>query len=213
MLNIKDTIISQYANSPRMMTIIERMNEWLDPRSDIDAFYNMVWNVDTAKGFGLDVWGRIVDIGRTFEIPAGGLEFGFETGLSDFAPFDQAPFSTGDQVSNSFTLQDDAYRTLIMIKAMSNIIWATAPYINALLSKLFDGRGRCYYLTLGNMHARYVFEFELLPYERAILFQSNVLPHPSGVKLDFLEIVPEQTFGFFESEVLQPFDQGAFFSA
>jgi hypothetical protein len=211
MLNVQDTVISQYANSPRLTELILRMNEWIDPRADLAAFYDMVWNVETAQGFGLDYWGRIVDIGRTFEIPEGGAEFGFETGgILDFQPFDQAPFSNGNVASNSYTLADEAYRKLILIKAASNIIWASAPNINGILNKLFEGRGRCYYLCLGDMHARYVFEFALLPYEKAILFQSNVLPHPSGVKLDFYETIPEATFGFFENVVLQPFDNGAF---
>lgn len=68
MQNVEKTIISQYANSPIICALIERMNEWIDPRADIEQFYNMVFNVATAQGYGLDVWGRIVGIGRHFDI-------------------------------------------------------------------------------------------------------------------------------------------------
>ena len=209
MLKVEKTIISQYANSPTLCAMIDRMNEWIDPRNDIEQFYDMVFNVSTAKGFGLDVWGRIVGIGREFNIQSSTRMFGFSTGLNDFDPFNQTSFVSTDGESEIYLLEDEAYRNLIMIKAMSNIIYATAPNINQLLSKLFADRGRAYYLPLGGMHARYVFEFELTAFEKALIFSNDVLPRPSGVQLDFYEIEATATFGF-SGSYLQPFGQGIF---
>jgi hypothetical protein len=188
------------------------MNAWIDPQADIQAFYDMVWNVDTAQGVGLDFWGKVVVIERAIKIPRTTDVFGFEVSSTtqSFQPFNQAPFSGTNTKFSYYTLQDDAYRTLIMIKAMINILYATAPAINNLLSKLFEGRGRCYYLTLGDMHARYVFEFYLQPFERALLLNNQFLPNPTGVDLDFREVVPAETFGFKEAINFQPFNQGAF---
>ncbi|WP_152882578.1 DUF2612 domain-containing protein, partial [Burkholderia multivorans] len=54
MLNVEQTILSQYGNSATITQLIQNFNQYIDPRADIDAFYNAVWNIDTAQGFGLD---------------------------------------------------------------------------------------------------------------------------------------------------------------
>ena len=64
MINVEQTIISQYANSATISQLVRNMNTYLDPRADFDTFFDFVWNVDTAQGFGLDIWGRIVNIRR-----------------------------------------------------------------------------------------------------------------------------------------------------
>lgn len=206
MLNVEKTIISQYANSERICTIIEKMNEWIDPRISIQQFYSDVFDIATAKGYGLDVWGRIVGIGRKFKTTNSGTVFGFETSTDDFTGFNNAPFafSTGSSI---YELSDEAYRTLIMVKAMSNIVYATAPNINALLRELFAGRGRCYYLTIGEMRGRYVFEFPLDAFEKSLIEVNGLLPRPTAVDVDFYIFDLPNTFGF---QNYQPFNQGVF---
>jgi len=77
MINVEQTIISQYGNSATITQLVRNMNEYLDPRADFDAFYNFVWNVETAQGFGLDIWGRIVNIKRELLVPDTPNYFGF----------------------------------------------------------------------------------------------------------------------------------------
>lgn len=50
MVNVEQTIISQYANSATIVQLIQNMNGYVDPQADFDNFYNYVWNVDTAQG-------------------------------------------------------------------------------------------------------------------------------------------------------------------
>ena len=166
-----------------------------------------MWNVSTAKGFGLDIWGAIVGIGREIMIGAQDEYIGFSQG---FTPFDSGVWSTGEGIERQYRLDDDTYRRVIMLKAMSNIIYATAPHINRLLREMFGSRGRAYFVKNGTMAARYVFEFYLLPVERAIIRQSDLLPRPSGVLLDFYEPEADKTFGYIEAN-LAPFGEGAFF--
>ena len=64
MINIKETVISQYANSPIICRLISNFNESLDPSKDIKLFYDLFWNLETAQGVGLDFWGRVVGISR-----------------------------------------------------------------------------------------------------------------------------------------------------
>lgn len=207
MINVQDTVISQYANSPVICSLIKSFNGCLDPRKDIDNFYNLVWNVETAQGFGLDTWGSIVGIRREVRMTPEDEFLGFSDG---FTGFNDGVWGFGDESDREYLLDDDTYRRVIMLKALSNIVYATAPNINKLLRMMFSKRGRAYYVINGTMQARYVFEFFLMPIERAIIRQTDLLPRPSGVLLDFFEPDIDKTFGFIEAN-LAPFGEGAFF--
>lgn len=207
MRNLQQTIISQYANSPIICGMIERFNQCIDSRADVMEFYRDIWDIETAKGYGLDIWGRIVGIEREVMIGAQDEYIGFAQGCT---PFDSGAWSVGEGSERRYRLDDDTYRRVIMLKAMSNITYASAPNINRLLSIMFEKRGRAYFVKNDTMAARYVFEFYLLPVERAIIRQSDLLPRPSGVLLDFYEPEADKTFGYIEAN-LAPFGEGAFF--
>src|SRR5450631_2175833 len=70
------TIISQYANSPTLVQMIESMAQYFDPTANLVNFYNNVWNIDSAVGFGLDIWGRIIGVSRLLQVPFSPLSFG-----------------------------------------------------------------------------------------------------------------------------------------
>lgn len=204
---VRKTIMSQYANSPRLMAIIEALADAIDPSEFTEEFYTLVMNIPTAQGFGLDIWGRIVGVSRTVRYPNPAEDyFGFEDG---FYPFGQAPFSAGSSEAGAWDLLDDAYRQLILIKAISNIAYATAPNINRIIKQIFRGTG--YYLAEGDMKGAYVFEYILTPFERFIFTETNILPRPCGVEISFREVDVSSVFGFYGSG-LQPFNQGVFAS-
>lgn len=209
---LQNTIISQFANSPTLTQLIFNMNEYIDPRTDFDNFYDFVWNVSTAQKWGLDIWGRIVNVSRNLLIPSDPDYLGFAE-AADFQPFGQAPFYSGAVTTQTFTLSDDAYRTLIMVKALANISACTVPSLNQLLQNLFKGRGRCYVTDTGNMQMRYTFEFALQPFELAIMTQSGAVPRPAGVLASVLQVDLSTTFGFAESGDSQPFGSGVFFTS
>lgn len=233
--------MKQYASSPVIQQLIADRHEYFQT-SWTEDFYNLVWNVDTAQGFGLDIWGRIVVIGRNVTIESTSTTFGFYEAWSGqspgqnvpgnivvnpmafvifgdspvqyddrIQPFDQAPFYDGNNATETVTLTDEAFRQLIIAKALANIADCTMPTLNKMLRLLFgsDGR-RCYAQTSNLMDLRYVFEFELSPVERTIAAHSGIIPRPAGVRLKIMQIDPDGTFGFAEGE-MQPFDQGTFF--
>jgi len=181
MQHVERTIISQYDTAPSLVTLIEAFNQWIDPAADIEAFYNLVWNVDTAVGYGLDVWGRIVGVGRNLNVAATKY-FGFdEAGTVSADPFGQSPFYSGQRLTDAILLDDAGFRSLILAKALANICDGSIPGLNQLLINLFPGRGNVYVTDGGDMTMTYTFTFPLSPVELAIVSQSGVLPKPTGV--------------------------------
>lgn len=213
MIDVERTIISQYANSPTLYGLIEGFNECIDPRANIQAFLDYVWNVQTAQGFGLDIWGKIVGINsRVVQVSADTKYLGFDTGVEDTFPFGEGLFYEGEDNLDLYRLSDTAFRTAILVKAMANISRCTAWAINTILKKLFAGRGSCYVVDLGNMQMRYVFRFFLLPWEEAIIDQMGILPRPAGVELLSRLVVTDSFFGFDEMGGLAtPFDESPFY--
>ena len=97
------------------------------------------------------------------------------------------------------------------MKALSNIVYATAPNINALMRAMFDRPSYC--LITGHMKMRYVFEFELSPYQHHLVYNTDILPRPCGVEISI--IINADTNGIFgfDGTGLQPFGQGVFYNA
>ena len=139
------TVLSQYANAPVLTQLIENLDNYLDQTVNFDNFYDFIWNVDTAKGRGLDVWGRIVNVSRILQIPTG-AHFGFAEAVGDDGVdgFGQANFYSGSGLTGNYALADDAYRRLIFAKALSNITDGSMKAINQLLLNLFPNRGNTY---------------------------------------------------------------------
>ena len=194
MENFEATILSQYANSPTLVQLITNLNAYIDPRQNINNFYNFLWNVDTAMGYGLEVWGRIVGVSRVLEISTGDY-FGFTgpAGASGL-PWNQAPFYDREPVTSNYALLDGPYRALILAKALANICNATIPAINQILINLFGPTGPLpvpgnAYCTDGlNMTMTYTFSGPLDPVQTAIVYQSGVLPKPAGVSATVVQL-------------------------
>jgi hypothetical protein len=191
MRNPDVTIISQYATSPTLVQLVHSFNDWIDPSADLDAFYDMIWNLDSAVGVGLDIWGRIVGVGRVLQV-ASGTFFGFaESGdATSETPFQGSPFYPGGATTGNFALSDAGFRTLILAKALANICDGSISSINQILLNLFPGRGNCYVTDDGGMTMTYTFHFTpaLTPVEFAIVSQSGALPKPVGVRATVVQV-------------------------
>lgn len=158
------------------------MSDAIDPTTDINNFYNYYYNIDTAQGVGLDIWGTIVGVSRTLNASPAELYLGFAEGNSiagqDYQPFGWGTFYTGI-TGGAYILADNAFRTLIYVKALSNISDGTLYSYNKLLTLLFSQKVYC--LEVAPMHIQYVFATPLLPYQVAILTTNSVVPRPAGV--------------------------------
>lgn len=210
MIDLREVLLSQYANSPRIVKILNSLHEVIDPSLDIDGFYDNVISIQSANSYGLDVWGRILGISRkvkkTFDkSPVLGF---IEANEFRFKPFGGAPFSGDGSNFSSYDLPDNLYRKILLIKAYANILCATAPNINKFLYYIFGGK-TCYYMPYGNMSASYIFEFNPTAFEQLIIYSLNILPIPCGVSVRFIVLDVKHSFGFQGSD-LQPFNQGIF---
>ncbi len=212
MNNWHETILVQYSSSLKILSIIDTFNRAVSLDDFTDEFIARVWDVTTCESFGLDIWGKVVGVSRYIKAAIDSDSFGFDEADSGGAgypsPFNDQPFWPGVQETNTVRLSDNAYRTLILCKAFSNISIATIPEINKFLTMLFRGRGRAYCINYRGMTMGITFEFHIEPFELSILSNYDVTPIPSGVGLKISEVVPPY-FGF--SDDAYPFNDGTFY--
>lgn len=187
MKDIWATVLSEYANSPAICTIIDAWNQALDPSALIDLWYANVWNPDTATGYGLDVWGRIVGVSRVVQVASSGY-IGFSEandGSGTALPFNQGIFYSGQTLTSNYALSDSAFRTLIQAKALANITSGSIQDINAILMRLFGNSGDIWVEDNGNMSMTIAYDFTPTPLQAAILQASGVLPRISGCSISY----------------------------
>jgi hypothetical protein len=188
------TLLSQYVDSPTINSLLSSYNDAVEPSVDILNFYNNIWNVATAVGNGLDIWGQIVGVSRLLNTNTSGYYFGFEeaaSGTTGSQPFNQAPFYVGKTSTTTYALTDSQYRRLILVKAGFNISNNTAPSINALLRAEFstppegtnDPYGQAWVIDNLNMSFTYHLDFTPNAVQLAIITNSGVFPRPAGVQL------------------------------
>ena len=176
------TVISQYANAPKLLALIASFSDAINANALSDSFYVNMWNIDTATGYGLDVWGRIVGVRRTLYVPGGqsGALLGWGNASGWFG-WDQAPWNTNNNLTPNYTLTDSDYRRLILVKALSNISDRSIQSMNSALMIMFAGQGNVYVQDTGNMTGNYLFKFQPSVLDLDILVQSGAFSNPSGV--------------------------------
>lgn len=190
-------IQSQYSASTRIISILESCREHILPDADIVSFFDNIFNIETASGYGLDIWGNII-------------------GVSRFVPDYQ-------DSTTIYTLTDEQYRTVLFYKAGANIMDATLYSLNYLLKKLYPDY-RCFVRNANNyvnddgryydsnpMEIEYVFiDTDLSDLEKSIFSLVGAFGKGAGVHFNLSEYSYDEIFGFYGSN-LQPFDQGVFY--
>lgn len=203
MTDFQKTVMRQYSNAATLRALLDSFDQWVDLEKFSDDFLANVWDISTARGFGLDIWGRILGRDRYIQIEqTPGDNFGFNinaTPGTQWQPWSQAPFYNGQSTgATAFALQDDAYRQLLMVKAAANIASTDVPSINALMRAMFGHRGPSYvgYDPDTPMHIGYHFEFFPTSVERSII-ESGLFPQPAGTTVRYLyKTLTFAPFGF-----------------
>jgi len=179
------TVLSQYANSPILTGIIMNFFSAVDLTTPLDEFYANVWDLETAIGFGLDIWGRILGVPRTLEL-ADGEYLGFAQQSPTVLNFGFGIFYSGQGgLTSNYTMTDDEYRSALFAKAYANISDGSIKSINNILLTLFPGSGNSYVRSNGDMSLTLAFEFTPTNIQAAILTQLDILPLPAGVAVSY----------------------------
>ena len=206
--DIAETVQSQYATSKRMRAVIDAFWQAINPKSDIDLLYKKLVNPRTAEGYGLDVWGRIVAIGRSYlAVDDDTPYFGFDPpeGVKNerLNSFGNAPFYK--QVMGKVELADTMYRTYVFLKALINISNSSLAGLNHMVKLLFPDAD-IQILHTGTMVLRVLILSPLSESDKAAL--DNLPWLPAGVGLEIYQVITP-TFGF-AGAGLQNFDNGTF---
>lgn len=180
-------MISQYANSPKFVALVEGLRGIFSNAKLISDWFNVVYNIKTAQGFGLDIWGKILNQGRNFTYTNESTGVQTDYYLEGELTVDGTYFSA-EQV-------EELYRKVLFMKAMSLITNATEKSLNELLQFYFEGR-RVYVIQYDTMKLRYVFEVPVSKLEKSI-FTSDLLPKPTGVGATFRYLPKNSYLGFY----------------
>ena len=207
--DIAETVQSQYATSKRMRAVIDAFWQAINPKSDIDLLYKKLVNPRTAEGWGLDIWGRIVAIGRSYlAVEDDTPYFGFDPPGDVVNPrldnFGNAPFYK--QVLGKVRLGDTAFRTYVFLKALINISNSSLASLNRMVKLLFPD-AEIQVLHTGTMVLRILILTALSSSDKAAL--DNLPWLPAGVGLEMYQVITP-TFGFAGAPELQNFNNGSF---
>lgn len=202
------TIQSQYSASPHIVALVNGFWSCLDPSADIELIFNKMINPITAEGFGLDVWGRIVAIGREYTsqdttLPYWGYKAPLGTDNPRMRNFNNAPFYK--KITGKVKLNDQAYRTYIFLKAMINIGNGSLSSLNRMISVLFPSVN-IVILHVDTMVLRIVIQSELAQSDLDALLNLPWLP--AGVGLEVYQAITP-TWGL-EGSGLETLDNGTF---
>lgn len=205
--NIDAVIQSQYGDSPHIKGVIRGYYDYISPQKDIDLIYDKMINIYTAEGYGLDVWGRIVNIDREFVAVDEQYDYlGFDNSpynMDRIETFNNAPFYK--VVNGRIRLEDNAYRTYILIKALINISNVSLNSLNYIFSQLFPDT------DIKVLHSNTMI-LRLLVIGAISQAQIGAIKNiewlPAGVGLQFYHIITP-TFGF-RGSGLETFNNGTF---
>lgn len=181
-------IQSQYAASVRITEVLQSCKDHILPDADIALFFDNMFNIETAVGYGLDVWGNII-------------------GITRYIPSYEDP-------TTMLTLDDENYRKLLFVKAAANIMDSSLFSMNYILKKLYPNY-TCYvqlasnWTTSGNytydanpMWINYVFiNKQLDNLERSIFEAVGNFNRGAGVGWNLYEYIQTDVFGFRGSEL------------
>ena len=203
-VNLLQTIIWQYNESPNLNSLLNQKQAWYDTnQTDFwENWYTNVFNLQTANLFGLSVWSIILGVPLFVPLnpdPMGKPIWGFNAYDPSFPTLENTYFNFGNgNFSNdvppiSLTLEEQ--RFVLRLRYFQLVTRGAIPEINQFLHYLISTSaispiGPMYALDDFDMTMTYVFDFlisdNLLD---AIQYGDNgydLLPRPAGVGTKYI---------------------------
>lgn len=144
------------------------------------SYYDDVFNIATAKGYGLDLWGWTLGVVR--------------------------PIYTADGVTAA--VSDDIYRRMLIGTIYKYNMVGTMPEILSYIEYILPDMPLVIRDNL-DMTITIMVVNDITPEEMAVFTSDGFFPRPAGVELTFAAFSPDETFGFAGSD-LAGFDVGIF---
>lgn len=190
-------MLSQYANSPVLVKLVNGLQEQFNNAQTMEDWFRVIFNLKTATGYGLDIWGKILNQGRAITFT--------DTNDNVVNVFLQGA-QTVDGVSYTAEEIENFYRTVLFLKAFSYISNCSLKNLNDLLNFYLNMTAengqekKAYAYNIGTMAIEIVFEFFMPKLEQSI-FTSDIFPVPAGVDINFRFIPKGAWFGFYDADV------------
>lgn len=187
------TVQSQYSASPHILNLVTSFWQNIDPKNDTQLIYDKMVNIETAQGYGLDVWGRILAMPRGYvNVDSDTKYLGFKTSITNtrLGTMNESPFYSDSHGRE--LLSDSAYRKYLMIKAGINIGNSTLASLNKMLFDLFP-EVDIKILHVDTMVLRLVILGAMPESDKNALLNLPWLP--AGVGLELYQVITP-TFGF-----------------
>lgn len=221
--------IWQYCNAPKLSAIIESELAFFNTNATqfFSNWETNVFNLLTANTFGLNVWGKILGVGRP-SIPAvnGGID---QNGVFRFANIDTGRWHSiwlsnasnpalnieytpnADSIPLPNQLGDDAYRTVLLAKLKllysNGSIHDINDFLQSLLGSYSTSTGwtkneKVYIVDNYDMTMRIEFGYVPTSAELSIITTDGLSPRPMGVFLNYSVIGNlVSQFGFNEADM------------
>lgn len=191
-VNVLQALLWQYNTAPNLTAILEKKQEWYDvnQKEFWQNWINDVFDLRTANDFGCAVWAVILGLPLSIEYDAPtGPAWGFGPYTSGGPPdegnmnFDRGNFQSLQPTPLPLTLEQK--RIALQLRYFQLFTHGGVWEINAFFKRLFGRYGNVWVDDHLDMTMTYVFDFEM---PRPLLYLFNyydLLPRPSGVKVDF----------------------------
>lgn len=209
--DVHSTVISQYADSPRLRQLITDFAGYVDQTDNLDNFYDSVFSLDTAVGYGLDRAGRIVGVNRVLQV-ANQQFFGFAE-AGDALPFGDANFQ-GWTAHFGFAEAGDALGFNQAPFGAQKVWGGVDPqggggvfYAGGALTSNYSMSDQAYRQVILAKAAANICSGSIPDINRILL---NLFPGRGNAFV--MEGVLPQYFGFAEATDALPFGQGPFYS-
>lgn len=202
-VDLLKAILWQYDGAERLQSLLQSKQNWYNEnqRDFWNAWYDDVFNLQTANDFGCSVWGII--LGVPLSIGQSGTGDRPVWGFGAFnRNFNNGNFGRDSAGVAGLTLEQK--RLVLRLRYYQLVSDGSAPFSNKALRDVF---GVGYVLDPGDMTCTYVFPNALSSQVRLVLEQFDLLPRPAGVKVNIL-IDPTNVFGF--DPFYQNFNNGGF---
>ena len=184
-IDVMRSLLWRHNEAENLKAIISNKKAALDELNNgfWSDWFDDVFNLQTANDFGLSVWAFILDIPLTIDPDPPATDnsnFGF-------GPF-RKNFNNGNFSSSTswIVLNTEEARLVLKLRFYQLITRATIPECNRIVKEVFAEHGTVYALDGLDMTMTYVFLFVPPVAVRVVITKYDLLPRPSGVKLNIL---------------------------